>query len=627
MLRTLTGGTACLLAALLVPTSASSARASSNASSQPPGQLVWAPCEDDVEPDYECAFIAVPLDHANPVGETIDLALIRYPAEPVIREGAVLLNPGGPGGSGYDFAAAAGVRLAQEMGLDGRFDIVGFDPRGVDRSGAIECVTDAEIDQGIYLDDTPDNPTEAIVFTVQELVFPASCRERYGDTLRHYSTENTARDMDLIRAAHGDEQISYLGISYGSYLGAVYATLFPERVRAMVLDSAAEYTNDSEYVQWAAQLVAFEDSFANWVAWCEQSSECAFTAVDVGARWDALLTGIDAHPVKSDDGRPVNQVVMEQATVAAMYSDFRWPLLASALVEAEAGDGTRLLALADDFVGRSDDGTYDSLVQANPVIRCASGIDPAPPADPDALLARIHEDAPRFGRSYTLFDLRDSCREFIPHDVEPIAPAYNGPAPIIVVGGLHDPATPFQWAEELTALMGPSAALVTANAEGHGQVLANSCVTGIEAAALRDLQLPPPGVVCEADPDVPRPSFWDQIPVPEGVGPIVDDPAVELALGLLPTRFYADVWYLTGDAAQVTAAYEAEFARLGFEVVAGNEILAGVTTLVVLAPDGTQVVVLVIPPTAFDLEPDLEELAELAPAGQGFVAVVAFGDS
>ena len=120
------------------------------------------------------------------------------------------------------------------------------------------------------------------------MMFGAACQAVYGDTLRHYSTENTARDMDMIRAALGDEQLSYLGISYGTYLGGVYATLFPERVRAMVLDSAYEPTGDSEYDQWVTQPVGFEQAFDNWAAWCEEGTECAFADVDVGARWDAL---------------------------------------------------------------------------------------------------------------------------------------------------------------------------------------------------------------------------------------------------------------------------------------------------------------------------------------------------
>ena len=194
------------------------------------------------------------------------------------------------------------------MGLGGRFDIVGFDPRGVDRSAGIDCIDDQAIDALLYADDTPDDAAEAAASVAQQKMFGDACRQVYGDTLRHYSTENTARDMDMIRAALGDEQLSYIGVSYGTYLGGVYATLFPERVRAMVLDSAYEPTGDSEYDQWVTQLAGFEQAFANWAAWCEEGTECAFTDVDVGARWDRLIASLEANPVKSDSGRPVNHV-------------------------------------------------------------------------------------------------------------------------------------------------------------------------------------------------------------------------------------------------------------------------------------------------------------------------------
>ena len=179
----------------------------------------------------------------------------------------------------------------------------------------------------MYLDDTPDTPEEAQALDAVDDQFGAACQAKYGDTLRFYSTANTARDMDSIRAALGDEQISYIGISYGTYLGGVYARMFPERVRAMVLDSAFEPSGDSEFDQWATQLVGFEHAFDDWAAWCEEGNDCAFTAVDVGARWDALFDSLDANPITAADGRRVNQVVLETATIAAMYSKAEWPAL------------------------------------------------------------------------------------------------------------------------------------------------------------------------------------------------------------------------------------------------------------------------------------------------------------
>ena len=255
MLRTLSAGGVGLLAIVATPARLRSRRRRPIQRTTPPGDLTWGPCEEGIGEPFECATLAVPLDYDDPAGPTIDLAVIRYPADPEVREGAILLNPGGPGGSGYDFASAAAESFDFEMGLAGRFDIVGFDPRGVDRSGGIDCIDDAgDRRRYLYADDTPDDAVEAAASVAQQMMFGPACREVYGDTLHLYSTENTARDMDMIRAALGDEQLSYIGISYGTYLGGVYATLFPERVRAMVLDSAYEPSGDSEYDQWVTQL-------------------------------------------------------------------------------------------------------------------------------------------------------------------------------------------------------------------------------------------------------------------------------------------------------------------------------------------------------------------------------------
>ena len=171
------------------------------------------------------------------------MALVRLPASGD-RQGAVLFNPGGPGGSGFDPIAFSGSSIASALGLD-NYDLIGFDPRGVDRSGGIRCVTDAFEDAHLYVDETPDTPEEQALKDEADTGFVDGCKQKYGDTLRFYSTANTARDMDAIREALGDDQISFLGISYGTYLGATYATMFPDHVRAMVLDSAFEPNGDT----------------------------------------------------------------------------------------------------------------------------------------------------------------------------------------------------------------------------------------------------------------------------------------------------------------------------------------------------------------------------------------------
>ena len=185
----------------------------------------------------------VPLDYDNPGGDSIDMALIKYPASED-RIGAVLFNPGGPGASGFDPIAFSGSSIAQGLGITS-LDLIGFDPRGVDRSGGLHCVSDEFEDQHLYIDDTPNTPEEQALKDEANTGFIDGCKQKYGDTLRFYSTANTARDMDAIRAALGDDQISVMGLSYGTYLGATYARMFPDRVRAMVLDSVVEPNGDT----------------------------------------------------------------------------------------------------------------------------------------------------------------------------------------------------------------------------------------------------------------------------------------------------------------------------------------------------------------------------------------------
>lgn len=582
-----------------------------------PSTLLWGPCEDGVDRLYQCATVAVPLDYSDPAGPAVAVALIRYPADPAKRDGAVLVNPGGPGASGFDFVAVAGSRIDEQMGLARRFDIVGFDPRGVHRSGGIRCLTDADL-ESIYYGQSAGSGQER---SAVEQTLGGLCQEQYGDTLRHYSTENTARDMDAIRVALGDEQISYIGLSYGTYLGGVYATLFPERVRAMVLDSGFDPSDDTELDQWVTQLVGFESAFNNWGAWCQTDPACAFTAVDVGARWDVLIGRLAAAPLIAMDGRPIGDSAMMSATRSALYDEMSWPVLASALAAAEGGDAEKLLALADDSYGRADDGTYEGGLESGTVIRCASGIDRITPVDPAATLAAIRQAAPRMSRFYDIESFDDECLDWVGTDVAPITPSYQGPAPVVVIGGLNDPATPFRWSAELTARMGARSALASYSGQGHGFMLTSSCVTRIEGIALRDLMLPEPSSACTPDPALSRPAFWDQIPVPAGVGGLVPDPVAPFALYSRPSATFTEVRELTGDIRDVASAYVTALTRLGFGPHTYTERDPDVIKIEMIAPDGAKMVIYVISPTAVARVGWLDVAEEFVPPGLGVVMI------
>jgi pimeloyl-ACP methyl ester carboxylesterase len=584
--------------------------------------LDWGPCDDPEAEDeaLECATLAVPLDYEDPDGDTIDLALVRVPATGD-RIGAVLFNPGGPGGSGFDPIAVSGTAIQSELGL-GDFDVVGFDPRGVDRSGGIVCVDDDLTDRYLYLDDTPDTPDEEALLDEADEAFVSGCQERYGDTLRHYSTENTARDMDLIRAGLGDDQLSFLGISYGTYLGATYATLFPDRVRALVLDSAYEPNGDTVEEQFLTQLVGFEEAFDNWAAWCEGEPTCAFSADDVGARWDALRTQLDEQPFEASDGRSTNQAVLDTATGAALYSEVDWPVLAQALADAETGDGDALFALADAYNGRNPDGTFDTLFQSNAIIRCASGISSGVPDDPAALLARMQAEAPRFSEGMTVEDLADDSSECegIVEGVLPVEIDYAGDGPVVVIGGTNDPATPIRWAEEMAAAMGPNARLVIYTGEGHGQLLVSSCVTDIMSDVLVDLELPDEGTVCDPDPVVERPEWWDRLPVPDGIGEVVALPAVDAALGLTDTLGYGETRTTTLGVDEATDAMSDALDDAGFVDLGSQDIpIDGTADRVFLTPDGDgALLLLVMGPEAFETD-DLASAKPSVPEGETVV--------
>ncbi|MTA15318.1 MAG: alpha/beta fold hydrolase [Actinobacteria bacterium] len=590
----------------------------------PAGTIDWGPCDDEVatDPILECGSLTVPLDPQNPGGDTIDIAMVRVPAaDPDDRVGAVLFNPGGPGGSGFDYVAQAGTTMVSEMGLED-FDVIGFDPRGVDRSNGLRCLADAEIDASMYLDYTPDTPEEQAAVDAVDGQFEEACLAAFGDTLIHYSTVNTAYDMDAIRAALGDEQISFIGISYGTYLGSMYATLFPDRVRAMVLDAAFEPTGDTIEQQYTTQAQGFDDAFENWVEWCQTNESCAFRSDDVTAAWDALRLQLDATPAPASDGRLANETVLDTATNSALYSESQWPLLASALQSASAGDGDELFILADSYNGRNPDGTYATISQSFQIITCASGIDAEVPDDPQALVDQLLAIAPRYAQGISVDDFTDSCALLMPN-VEPIELSYPGDAPILVVGGLNDPATPFRWAEEMTVAMGSNARLLTYTGEGHGQMLNSTCVTEWEGRVITDLELPPEGEVCDPDPPVAKPGYWDTLPVPEGVSDPIDASAVNGVLGITPTLAYSESRTTALSPAEALDAYDAALEELGFVVADRVESIPGVPQGVYFTDEGTVFSILAIAGDAYD-SPDLGGLADVVDRTQTLLVLLAF---
>ncbi|MGB3737353.1 MAG: alpha/beta fold hydrolase, partial [Ilumatobacter sp.] len=343
------------------------------------GTIDWELCAEQPAPgaNKECATLPVPLDHEEPDGETIDLAVSRFATSGADRIGSLVFNPGGPGGSGIDFLDQAIAIMPIEV--TERFDLVGFDPRGVGASAPLEC--DIQIDDNIPLLEAGDDAGWQKLLD-ESAEIPTDCTEATLELARYVGTNNAARDLDLLREALGDEGLTYVGYSYGTRLGATYAELFPDRVRALVLDAAVKPTDDSHELS-LGQAQGFDRALENFAAACDADSDCILQ--DVGPTLEVLdglrseIADVGEFPTDDPD-RVLTPGELELGVIASLYSKESWPFLAQALFLAEAEqDGTLLQILGDQLVGRSVDGTYDNSQIANSFINCADD-----PTRPDA---------------------------------------------------------------------------------------------------------------------------------------------------------------------------------------------------------------------------------------------------
>ncbi|MFM8563477.1 MAG: alpha/beta fold hydrolase, partial [Acidimicrobiia bacterium] len=527
----------------------------------------WEACDEFPDDDaVECGSVTVPLDYRHPDEQTIDIALIRYPAQSGKAEGVLFVNNGGPGLSGVDFTYYSGPDMIDSLGLED-FDIVGFDPRGVDRSGGLKCQADDEIDRYVFMDYTPDDDAEQVLYD-QWLELDEPCVAKYGEDLRFFSTENVARDMDQIRLAMDVEKIDYLGISWGTYLGGVYATLFPEHVKSMFLDAAYDPQDDSAEEMELTQAVGFEKAFDAWVTWCEDDAEaCSFSSNDVKADWLDLEERLDTEPIVASDGRDVNTAVLENATIAVLYTETDWPLLGDALADAARGDGAALLDLADYWVGRDDDGTFSSSYDAFGIIECASGTYAYEPDDPESLFEQLRREAPWYSRNYTVDDMGLLCDDAF-GDPDIFEVKVESSIPIVVLGGTNDPATPLRWSEELVTRLGDDARLAIFNGEGHSHILASRCVDEMASELFISLRRPADGFTCEPDVSVEKPTWWDE--TVDIDAPRVDDASMDWYFGTERVDTYAEYFAIPGDAPEAFALLRVHFESRGWVYEQGD---------------------------------------------------------
>lgn len=443
----------------------------------------------------QCATLPVPLDDTVVGGPTIDLALVRIPARDQERRiGSLLVNPGGPGAPATDFLVDFAPALPGE--LQERFDLVAFDPRGVGESAGVDCTDN--LDPLYALDWTPDDAAgrQALEAGVRAIV--DACVQADGAILPYLGTDRVARDMDRIRAALGDEKLTYLGFSYGTYLGAQYAAQFPDRVRALALDGAVDPALSAEKVQ-VQQAVAFERSLKLFLRDCARNADCAFHHDGKpGAAYDRLRKALDAAPIGAPGMGPertLNTTLFDIAVTEFLYSgEESWPYLADALAAAEAGDGTDLVIGADAYTGRTGNGAYDDLQEAFWAVGCVDGPDVGGVAGLREIEDAAARVAPRLGRSVVNNSL--ACA-FWPVASQPPA-ALRAPtsAPLLVLGTRSDPATPLSWAKGLTKELG-SAVLITVGGARHTAFASgNECVDDLTIRYLVDEAVPPTGTRC-----------------------------------------------------------------------------------------------------------------------------------
>lgn len=457
-------------------------------------EIPWEPCPGR-GPRVQCAEVSVPLDYIRPAGRSIDLALLRVPSSSDSAR-SLVVNPGGPGASGLDFAEYLATVIDPDVRAN--FHIVGFDPRGVGESAPIECLTGRQTTRWHRTDTTPDTAQERRTLMNRAAGISRGCLDRDAELARFVGTENTVRDMDVIRSALGDTDLNWLGFSYGTLLGALYAQEFPESVGRMVLDGAVDPSLDAMQVS-QDQSAGFQRAMQRFSADCARRSDCvARTQQGVLTQINALIRQLDTASMRTDGSRRLVQAEAITAMFFSMYSKDLWPTLRTGLRQAANGDGTtlQLLAqLANDQVGPNRYGS--NIASAFYAIGCWDY--PAPPgtAGLAAAAREWSQDVPVPAMGSAMSWGNAPCSTWFEHSsTPPTAVRSETTAPILIIGTIFDPATPYIWAQALTDQLQTSR-LLTYRGDGHtayGDT--NVCIDDITDTYLVSGVLPEPGTTC-----------------------------------------------------------------------------------------------------------------------------------
>lgn len=458
-------------------------------------RLDWSRCEEGLE----CSWLTVPRDYANPSGTTIRLRISRKAASgpAAKRQGSLVVNPGGPGASGLDFPAYVAAGIAPEIATE--FDIVGFDTRGVGKSVPVTCMTGRQTTTWLRADGSPDTLAEQRRLMSLAARLAQGCLDTSPAIARHLGSAETVRDMDILRQAIGDERLNFLGFSYGTFLGTLYAEEFPARVGRFVLDGALDPSLDIMQVS-KGQSDGFQLAMTRFARNCASLRSCPWSgsASNVLRGINTILAKVDRRPLPTESGRDLVQAEALSALFYAMYSPTLWPILRQALGQAKIGDGYGLQSIADYAVERTGPNTYaTNMASAFPAIACWDA--PAAPGIEGlrAAAAAWSKGArvPEMARAMSWGNA--PCAQWFGHSGRVPAPASTSTTvPILVIGTTYDPATPYEWSKALNRQL-PTSTLLTFRGDGHTAFGGGSrCVDDAVTRYVLTGTTPPAGTVC-----------------------------------------------------------------------------------------------------------------------------------
>lgn len=462
--------------------------------------VAWGACDGVANPAQgaKCAWLEVPIDYADPQGKTTPVRVLKVPASGR-SQGSLLVNPGGPGGSAVDYANVADFIVSEQVRRS--FDIVGFDPRGVGHSEPIVCLEPPKVDELLGMDPTPNDAAEYQAMQQTAADFGKACQQKYPQLLPHVSTVDAAKDMDVLRAVLGDEKLTYLGKSYGTFLGATYAGLYPARVGRLMLDGAIAPDLTNEQLN-LGQAVGFETATRAYMQQCVNDGNCPLgNDVETGmAGLRELLQKLDSEPVRVDGDPRVDQLTEGWASLGlarAMYDESAWDGLTDAMRSATQGDGTQLFEMAMEYADRRNDGSYaGNIMQVISAVNCLDrGSQPQDFAAMQKLGKDFAQKAPTWG-PFMVYGSTTCDHWPVPATEQPEKIAADGAAPIVVIGTTRDPATPYEWAQQLADQL-TSGHLITYDGDGHTAYMrSNQCVDGAVDAYFLKGTVPADGLKC-----------------------------------------------------------------------------------------------------------------------------------